>query len=217
MPDKTLIVCDVCDTLYDSNTTFDFIRFYVNRKGGASQIWLSLISSRYSPFFYFLIALGKIFHKDLVRILALQLLSDLDRKKLSDLAFEFHDSFLLKRKNEKVFSLLERLKKEGDVMLLSSSIDPVIGAIAQRNGFSFQSSMLAYQNDISSGKLSQDLTGVKHKQLAEWHKAYRRLTVVTDNHSDYDLVKMADDRYVVLLPAGEEKFWQPLNPNFVKL
>lgn len=217
MPEKTLIVCDVCDTLYNSNTTFDFIRFFVNRKGGLGRLWLSIISSRYSPLFYFLIVAGKIFRTDLVRILALRLLSGLDRKKLSDLAFDFHDSVLQKRKNEKVFSLLERLKKDGDVMLLSSSIDPVIGAIAQRNGFSFQSSTLGYKNDVSSGSLSQDLTGIKHKQLAAWKKEYNRLAVVTDNHSDYDLVKMADERYVVLLQEDQEKFWQELNPNFIKL
>lgn len=217
MPDKTLIVCDVCDTLYDSNTTFDFIRFYADRKGGPARVWLRLISSRYSPLFYFLIFTGKIFGIDLVRILALQLLSGLNRESLSDLAFDFHDIFLQKRKNEKVFSLLERLKKDGDVRLLSSSIDPVIRAIAQRNGFSFQSSTLRYQNGISTGKLQEDLTGIKHTQLADWQNGYTRLTVVTDNRSDYDLVKMADERYVVLPPASQEKFWQPLHPNFIKL
>ena len=216
MPEKKLIVCDVCDTLYASNTTFDFIRYFVAQQNKFQRLWFTLISARYSPLFYLLILAGKIFRADLVRTLAIKLLGGLSKETLTILAFEFHDSFLEKRKNEKVFSLLEKLKKDGEILLLSSSIDPVINAIASRNGFQYKSSSLEYEKGLSSGKLQDDLTGVKHTFLVDLVKDHRQLAVVTDNRSDYELVKMADERYVVLVSPKQEKFWEKLKPNFIK-
>lgn len=213
---KVLVACDVCDTLFASNTTFDFVRFVLKQESKFRYFVLQCISSKYSPLFYLIIVLGKLRRSDLVRTLAISLLKNKREVQLLNLANQFFDQYLVGRKNEQVFYLLN--KQEATVILLSSSISPVISVIASRYGFDFVCSELDFKNSVATGKLKTDLTGKKHivlKDLTGNHSM--DLVAITDNRSDYEMIKMANQRYVLIKKESEKSFWEELSPQFLKV
>jgi phosphoserine phosphatase len=212
---KTLVVCDVCDTLFDSNTTFDFIKFILRRDNGFRFFILQNISSKYSPLFYLMTFLGKVVGADMIRSIGILLLKNKSEDQLSDLANQFFDEYLASRKNQLVFRLLEQ--QEGKVILLSSSISPIIKVIASHYGFDFVCSELDFKSSITSGKLRTDLTGKKHIVLRKLmdDNNINNLVAISDNHSDYEMIKMANHRYVVIKSETDKSFWKSLSPQFL--
>lgn len=212
---SSLFFCDVCDTLYRSNTTFDFIRFVVTKRGRFSHLALWAISSTQSPLFYLLILLNKVTARDWPRQLALRFLRGMSSEELEQEATQFYQQYLVPRANREVF---QYIKKPGvTAILLSSSISPVIKAIAQANGLSYFSSELELNDGKATGQLQMDMTGRKHevamKLMAE--RAILSVGVITDNYSDWELVKLADERLVVVASEAQKNFWKPLSPHFI--
>lgn len=212
---QKLILCDVCDTMYRSNTTFDFIRFIVRKKGRVHQLLFQLIAHRLSPLFYFLVFLNKVTRMDVTRLMAVRFLSGMSRTELDHQATIFHEEFLASRANQTIFEHLTN--PATTVILLSASIDPVIKAIASAHQFNYRSSTLQWENEVATGRLQTDLTGRKHELAKEIisSQAYSSLQVITDNRSDWELVKMADERFAVIADESEKVFWKPLNPQFI--
>jgi HAD superfamily phosphoserine phosphatase-like hydrolase len=212
---SSLFFCDVCDTLYRSNTTFDFIRFVVAKRGRVSRMLLWAISSTQSPLFYLLILLNKINARDWPRQLALKSLRGMSSEELEKEATQFYQQYLVQRANQEVF---QYIKKPGvTAILLSSSINPVIKAIAQANGLSYFCSELELNDGKATGQLQSDMTGRKHdmarKLMAE--RSIPSVGVITDNYSDWELVKLADERLVVVASEAQKNFWKPLSPHFI--
>jgi phosphoserine phosphatase len=211
---QKLVICDVCDTLYRSNTTFDFIRYFVGRKKSSQLIWFHLLTSRKSPLFFFLLFIGKVSRRDWIRTLALKFLKGSSMEELDSLATSFHADFLLSRSNVHVFKLLTQ-----DTILVSSSIDPVVATIAKTNSLKFESSRLEWYRGKATGNLATDITGHKHEIVRKIFSLgnFNRLKVITDNRSDWELVQLANERYVIIKEESEKKFWVDLNPTFVKV
>jgi phosphoserine phosphatase len=214
---KKIIVCDVCDTLYKSNTTFDFLR-YLFRSGDKVKFFqLQLLSSKWSPIFYFFLVTGKFMKRDLVRQLSLKLLAGSSPDNLLQKAKQFCEQFLIGRINKPIFELLMREQKDNLVFFVSSSIYPVVKTIAEQYKFSFLSSMLSVKDGKITGTLSIDLTHQKHQEVKILMQQYSidKLLVITDNRSDIKLVEMADEKYVVVGSEKEKGFWEHLNPHFI--
>lgn len=211
---QKLVLCDVCDTLYRSNTTFDFIRYFVGRKKSSLLIWFYLLTSRKSPLFFFLLFIGKVSRRDWIRMLALKFLKGASIEELDSLATSFYTDFLIGRSNVEVFKLLSQ-----DAILVSSSIDPVVAAIAKANSLKFESSRLEWHRGIATGNLATDITGHKHEIVRRFFSLgnFNRLQVITDNRSDWELVKLANERFVIIEGESEKKFWRDLNPTFIKI
>ncbi len=212
---STFFFCDVCDTLYRSNTTFDFIRFVVAKRSKLQHFLLKLISSTRSPLFYMLILLNKATHRDWPRQLALRFLRGMTAEELDKEALEFYHQFLVPRANAEVFHYI--LQPGVTAILLSSSIHPVIKAIAKANQLSYFSSELGMEQGKATGKLLVDMTGCKHemanKLIAE--RALSSFGVITDNRTDWQLVQLADERLVVVANESQKQFWKSLNPHFI--
>ena len=211
-----LVICDVCDTLYKSNTTFDFIRYLLKREGGLKYFLFNIFTSKLSPVFYCMVLLGKLTRTDVIRKNVLRLLKGKTDNELNSVANSFYDDFLINRENREVFEIIDR-NKSGSVLLVSSSIDPVIQAIANRHQIHFRSSVLERIDGKASGKLVTDLTGKKHELVSEEmkNKNVGHLMVITDNKSDFDLVAMATERIVIVTKESEKDFWVELNPSFI--
>jgi phosphoserine phosphatase len=212
---SSFFFCDVCDTLYRSNTTFDFIRFVAAKRGGFSGVRLWVISSNQSPLFYLLILLNKVTGRDWPRQLALRFLRGMSSEELEKEATQFYQQYLVPRANQEIF---EYIKKPGvTAILLSSSINPVIKAIAHANSLSYLCSELELKDGKATGQLQIDMTGRKHevakKLMAE--RAILSVGVITDNYSDWELVKLADERLVVVASEAQKNFWKPLSPHFI--
>ncbi len=218
----TVHVFDVCDTLFYSNTTFDFIRFALERgqQGGSLRL-LSLLSVRWSPLFLGLSVWQKLRGGDPIKTAALRLLKGFSRARLYQLGEEFAADFLEPLKLTRPHQLLAELGAQpgGRTVLISASLDPVIAAIARRLGTEFKSSELEYDAQGNClGRLRRDLTGQKLVALSELLAGAERpaLTVVTDNFTDRELVKAAAQRHVVVHRPGAKQFWQDLNPDFIE-
>jgi HAD superfamily phosphoserine phosphatase-like hydrolase len=212
---SSLFFCDVCDTLYRSNTTFDFIRFVVTKRAHFKQLSLWAISSKQSPVFYLLILLNKVTARDWTRQLALRFLHGMSNEELEQEASQFYQQYLVPRANQEIFQYIK--KPSVTAILLSSSINPVIKAIAQANGLSYFCSEVELKDGKATGQLQFDMTGRKHevakKLMAE--RAIPSVGVITDNYSDWELVKLADERLVVVASEAQKNFWKPLSPHFI--
>jgi len=218
-----VFVFDVCDTLFYSNTTFDFLRFVLAQRGsGSKQTVLKLLSAKWSPLFVGLVAWQKVAGGDPVKAAALRLLAGISRAELYELGRRFVAEFLPARRIARTHELLAGLAQtQTRVLLLSASLDPVIAALAEALGpVEFVSSQLEY--DIQgncTGRLQQELTGKKQdalQMLLTGQQKPARLAVATDNFTDHSLVSQAQVRYVVVHNAAAKQFWQGLNPEFIE-
>lgn len=214
---RSLVVCDVCDTLFDSNTTFDFIWFHV-RNSWRDKFMFGMVVNKWSPFFWATAVVGKILRKDIARNFILRFLAGKSLELIHRDAEAFYDHFLVHRINQHVLAILSEKANRAEIWLLSSSIDPVVEVIAKRNRFRFKSSILGVSNGRYTGRLEEDFTGIKHRfvdELMARENIY--LTVITDNRTDRCLVELAHERFIVIKADREKKFWRDVAPRYINL
>lgn len=217
MDKKQLFITDVCDTLYYSNTTFDFLRFFV-KKEKRGHFWLVLIESKKSPINWLAYLFTKLFKRDYYRIWAVKLLKNTSKFKIDALAIEFVNEYLQEKKISECFELIENAQKEGrEIALASSSLTPIIAIIAQQFDCQYYGSNLLFdQNDVCLGKLENDVTGQKLSFFNKINRQdYSKITVMTDNFSDYSLAEWADEKIIVVYSEKNKAFWKKLNPTFI--
>ncbi|KAA9327381.1 HAD family hydrolase [Adhaeribacter soli] len=216
-----LFVFDICDTLFYSNTTFDFIKFVLQKKGWGGKLrQFDLYTKRTSPVFIGLYFFQKFSKEDWPKKLCLRLLKGVSKKELYQLGEAFEKQFLASRMVEKTHQMLRQLRKEGKtVVLISASIDPVVAAIANALAVDYRCSELAYDSQGNfTGDLQWEMTGQKlvalRKMLSSEDAPF---AVATDNFSDRGLVEAACHRFVVVYNEKALNFWQDLQPEFIKL
>ncbi|MDN5205666.1 hypothetical protein QQ008_30055 [Fulvivirgaceae bacterium BMA10] len=214
-----MYVFDICDTLYFSNTTFDFIPFVLEReKAFLRKVLFKIYTIRFSPIFLSFYFLNKITSIDHCRKYSLLLLSGISKDDLYSYGREFHSQYLKNKEVKETHLKLKEAIKTGEiVILLSSSIDPIVDAISQDFNVQYQSSSLVYENDICTGKLAYDLTNKKHIEVTKFQAGEELITVVTDNFSDQELMKLAETRYAVIYKKSAKQFWDPLKPYYIDL
>lgn len=180
----------------------------------------NLLTKKWSPFFLALVILGRINGMDYNRKLALKFFSGFNEQQIAKESEVFYTDFLLQRKNEEIFKLLDQFRKGDKLILASSSILPVVQVIANANDFDdFIASTLESKNGIYTGTLSLDVTGAKQlfvrKMMDE--EGINKLIVITDNKSDKALVKMSNESYVVIKKERDKIFWKDMDPHFVMI
>ncbi len=207
-----IYIVDICDTLYYSNTTYDFVSFFLRSKN-RTRYWLfHLICSRKSPVFYCLIVVSAISRQDIHKKMVLCLLKGFDRKTLYEGASLFYFGYLKEQEVKPVHKMVRTAMETGiEICLVSATIDPVAQVIARELKVNYLSSVLQYTDDICQGYLQKDLTGIKENAVRERY-AGKQLIVITDNYSDYTLVLNAHKSFVVIHNKKEEEKWKKLNP-----
>ncbi len=214
---KRIYLFDVCNTLFDSNTTFDFIHFHLKKNKSYFRIWsYNLIVKKWSPLFWFLVATNKITRLDLHRRLVVFMLRNTTRVELVNTAELFYKEVLTELRIKKVQDLLHQVKSEtlNEVLLVSGSIDPVVQVIADHLGVKYLSSHLAYKHGKVAGFLSKDLIGRKESFVKNYLQN-NHVTVITDNYSDRRLLELADERLVVLKNSKSKLAWGDLDATFI--
>lgn len=221
--EANVFVFDVCDTLFYSNTTFDFLHFVLQQQGSAGkQTVLKALTTRWSPLFVGLAVWQKVSGGDPIKAVALRLLAGTPKAELYALGQRFVAEFLPGRRIARSHELLAGLAATSTrVLLLSASLDPVIAALAAALGpVEFVSSQLEYDaQGRATGRLQRELTGQKQYALRELLATQTepvRLAVATDNFTDLELVTQAQVRYVVVHNAAAKQFWQKLDPQFIE-
>jgi len=217
-----LAVFDLCDTLYAENTTHGFIRWLHARDGRRGRAAaLRLAASRRLPVFWFLAAAHRLLGLDLARALAVLSLSGLSRAALESVARDYADGHLPALAVPATQERLARHLGQGDrVVIVSSSLDIVVAAVAERLGVEGIGSTLGFRNGRCTGRIGRDLTGRKAEVVAGLVAATPSrpvLHVYTDNLSDRALVAAAD-RPTVVIPAGRSRAgWGKTDAAFLEL
>ena len=205
---EEIYIFDICDTLYESNTTLDFIYFIESRP--LKRLALKLIRSTPSK------VINKIsnslFKIDFIRSFYIRQLDGLSKETLCKKADSFVQTYLSPRKNIEVFAELSSLPKES-IFLASATIDPVAMAIAKEIGVNYVSSQLAYDSsDNCLGTLATDMLGDKSRCFEN-----KKISlVVTDNKSDLKLCQMAD-AVIAVSKQKNTSFWRSANIHLLKI
>lgn len=217
---RNILVFDVCDTLFYSNTTFDFIAYVLKSTSRTKYLALKALISRTSPVAWPLMVLAKLSKVDWQKKLALQLLKGITKEELYAYGRSFCQEYLNTCKIQQTHALLSQTHAEGTLLLLlSASLDPVIAAVADSVGATFKSTELQYdKNGVFTGEIKKEMTGQKLNELKNILKdSDYHLTVATDNFTDRHLVEAAHKRYVVIYNEKARAYWQDLSPEFIQL
>lgn len=200
---KRLVVFDVCGTLYESNTTFDFIQFVKKNK------IIKLLNNWFIK--YAFVFLGKSLNKDIYRFLYVRQLKGMSRIELDKLANEFVESWLIGKEITVSHELLMKCKNNNQTcLIISASLDVVVCAICKKLGVdAFYASRLEFVDGIATGYLATDMLGNKHK-IEEIVNLSEIEMVVTDNISDFHLVSMAKKSFILSKEKNID-FWKSKN------
>ena len=196
--DKKVVIFDICGTLYNSNTTFDFLSYSFSNK----RIF-RYFSNLYKSFVWK--AINKILrdylHFDLTRKIALLFLKGIERKQLYQMVEWYYDGFLKSKENSEIINRLRSYLSDSEnrVILLSATIDPVAKIISRSLGcVEFYSTELEYEDGICEGRIRQDLLGGKITVLHSLGITDRVDDFYTDDFSDDKVLDIAKQKHIIV-------------------
>jgi len=212
MAARRLVFFDVCNTLYDANTTVGFVR-QVAGQG-------LRLPRRSSPLYWAQAALYRLGIADLPRRRVLAALEGCERSALKAAARDYVAGPLAARAIPATQTRLAEHRAAGDrVVLISNSLDVVVAAIAGHLGTEWRASRLGFAQDRFTGRLEVDLTGRKldlARALAAEMDPAPECFVYTDNLSDRPLVDWADRAVVILPPRTCRAAWTGVRADFLE-
>ncbi len=213
-----LVIFDVCDTLYDGNTTVGFLRHFGARSpkvAAAAARW----TSRRSPFFYLGAASHRLLGVDIARRRLVATLRGETRQALERAAEDYVERALAPAANAALHDRLGEHRSAGHrTVLLSNGLDIVVAPIAKALGVEFRASRLGFEGNSCTGRIESDLAGRKAVALRELVGAEASpIWVYTDNRSDRDILALADKPTIVLPRRGEQREWGESGCDYIRL
>lgn len=203
-----LIILDICGTIYDSNTTFDYIEFVLRDKPlrlFAYRVFRSL------PAKVLHVIVKATLRIDLIKTLCIWLLNGFKLEDLKRKAFSFVDEQLSEQKIDIVWEMYNANKGRGcKWILLSASLDVIVSVIAERMGIKeFYSSTLAFNSGVCLGRIENDLYG---KKLPLVNNIIARepaidIVFVTDNKNDY-CIRPYVKSFIAISNKSNLRFWK---------
>ncbi len=200
-------VFDVCGTIYQSNTTFDFLSFiYRGQLNGV--LWKMVIRSIPGK------VIGYLFYRygkyDIYREVGTKLLRRFSVAELDQKAILFVENFLSKKQNNEVIKKIKLYRQQGyKIVFISGSYNFIIRRIAEALGADdYFGSRLNQNEQHYLGGYLEDLQGEKVKVLAENYPNRSHLVVFTDNSSDLSLLRLANAPFVVVNNKRMLPFWE---------
>jgi phosphoserine phosphatase len=213
MVKKNLVVADICNTLFDSNTTFDFIKYCVETgKIKHSTLLYEISLERNLPLYWLLVLLNKMTKKDLHKTIAVALLKNSFVQTVDEWACEFYEKFLNKHVLSQSIDILKMYEKE-KIVLVSSTIHPIAGVIAKQLGFDqFIATELESQKGRYTGNIAKEISGRKLMMLTERYggAGFSIETIITDNFTDKELVLCSDKKFTICYNNKQERFWKKI-------
>lgn len=204
-----IAVFDICGTLYNSNTTFDFLLFYFKRNNRIKFFLFKLCLSKFIKVFWKILSLcGK---QKIIRNFLIGFIKNEPVSKLDTEATLFVESYLELRKIAKVESLLnEKKSKSYKIIFASASIEPVVKAIAKKYKVdkAFYTE-LEKSHNLFTGKIKYDIEGRKHMSIETFKKDNKVEEIIffTDNKEDIQLILNSNHSNVVS-KSKNLSYWQ---------
>lgn len=193
---KKIAVFDVCDTLYSVNTTFYFLDNYFQSNNSYTRF-------RKLTKFFSVKALNHLFYKlfkvDLIRIYATSYLKNESVLHVEEYCYDFVKIKLFEKQNSKIISILHKFRDAGyEIILMSGSYDFIIKEIAKQLEIErYFATTLSHKKGYYTGTIKRDLLQIKHQIISDEIKNINELVVVSDNKSDLNLMKLANEAHAV--------------------
>jgi HAD superfamily phosphoserine phosphatase-like hydrolase len=191
-----IAVFDLCGTLYDSNTTFDFLDFYFHAN---SQYQRERNVMRTAPFRALNRLSRYLTKREIIREKLIRFLHDIPRRTLLEAAAQFAKSELENKRIDKVHELLDRYRAEKTkTILMSASLDFIVEEIAKMLSFdNFHATSLEYVNGVCTGRIKYDLLFHKAEIFFKTYGINEPFDVITNDRYDSDLVGKAGKAYII--------------------
>lgn len=214
-------IFDVCGTLFRQDTTLGLLRWHAwrRRKYLAYSLLALLLSSR-SPLFWTLKMLEKLSGRHLAKHVGLATLAGESIGEVHYSAHQYVTSLLAHDSIEPIHQLLSRAREDGQVVLASASMNPVIEALCQCLALEGVSSILEVKQGRCTGRLALDLSGRKIEALQERFGKdvlQRESSCYTDNLSDKGLLAACKYRTVVLHGKHRRQRWDFEDATYIVL
>lgn len=208
---QDIVIVDICGTLFNSNTTFDFLDFSISDK---KYIRFRKISKRFiwRLINYFM------FHVlgfDLTRIIAIRFLKGKTENELDLLMSDFFLRKLTYLKYADVWKYVDVIKSEGYRMILASAtLDFIAKRVSIETGIlEYFPTKLNYHQTICQGTIIQDLLGRKFAFLKSKKIEHPFAIIITDNFSDIDVIRNSKLSVIVSKEKDLLKWKNLLNKN----
>lgn len=185
-----LLILDVCGTLYNGNSTYDFVWFLAKKK-------LKII--RYICYFYFARILFLFYPKNIRRYKRRQLIALFFKNMKEDEVRILADKFFLLHFLPKCsFSKIAQYScPDTKAVIVSASINPPISSLSRHINIGFYSSVLQVSDGFYTGKFTNDILWRKSSVLAQINlRNFKRVTLITDNIEDTDMILMSINRRI---------------------
>lgn len=197
MYSNKLFLIDICGTIFRSNTTFDFMRYWFSDASWYKRMQFF----RHFRIVGFLNAkIHHYFHIDIMRQYTISKLRGYTEQELLSMTTKFYDEFLSLVINKKIIDLIEKKRQEGaKLVIASATLDCISKEVAKRLNIDIQySSELDYKDGVCQGKLKSDLLASKLCKLKSLGLNMSfDFEVVTDNYSDSDIISKAEYAYLI--------------------
>lgn len=212
-----LILSDVCDTLIDLNSTYDYIKFLYIHGFGNKIIWWLLNNKLFNVFLYIIKKFTKI---DLQRLLTFEFFRWIPHKQLNDINKDFRKFYISKK--TKILDLMENyIKNENEVILVSASINIPIDMLSKYLGCKSYSSKLEKINWIYTWKVMKDL--LQNKESIIYDKKldiskYNSCQFYTDNLTDIWFIveiqkNIPNSKFSLVLKSNKQEWLSILSVN----
>ncbi len=202
-----LVVFDVCDTLYNVNTTFKFLdKICVDNK----KYKIFRIISKIYPIIVLNYFFYKITNLDIIRFFGTLFLKGRDINEIKKITNIFVYENLVPEIKKIVSEKIHYYKKKGyRVVLMSGSYDFVIREVAEYfNADEFYASKLKTIDGVFTGRYDKDILMRKRDLLNKSYKKIDKLVVISNNKTDLELMKSADKAFAVCNKEKDLKFWK---------
>lgn len=198
---ENVFLIDICGTMFRSNTTFDFIRYYYGSNWRV-KFWGTLLYRMYNRLMF------HFFCRDPLRNNLIGMLKGEKEVHLKFMADMFCKNILKKKENLNVIRIIKEKKKEGSVpVIVSATIDVIAQAVASNYNipFCFFTELEYDKGRTCLGRIKNDLLSNKEKALKKAAINPPYACIITDNYSDSDLINNSLTAY--LISKGNKNKW----------
>lgn len=210
MENRTVLI-DICGTLFDSNTTLDFLDFLLCSR----SYRLLRRMARSLPWRAFNRCCRRLTGRDPTREMLLRHLRGRTRQELATAAEAFYETCLAARIRPRLQEIVAEVKAAGyEPCLASATLDCIARTVARRWRIGrCCSSELDYDGDRCTGRLRRDLLGRKLEYLKEAGILPPFAMTVTDDRSDMPLLRLSERVLVVTRRKRAARWRRALRKN----
>lgn len=200
-------VFDVCDTLYNVNTTFGFLDSYFS--GNSKYLFFRKISKLF-PIKVLNFFVYKMLKKDVIRFYGTSFLKGKSVEEIQRHSQTFVCTDLVSEIKNVTVSMMQMYRDDGyRIVLMSGSYAFIIEEVAAYfDTDSFYASKLNILNGNYTGRYDEDILLDKYELLKKEFKEIDELIVVSDNKSDLTLMQAANNAFAICNKEKDLEFWK---------